>query len=239
MPISAIDGYPETHWNDVLAILTEAIESAGFQAQMVSTAEDVGTIHRRIVHNLYENPIIVCDVSGKNANVMFELGMRLTFDKPVVIVKDDVTSYSFDTSPIEHLSYRRDLRYAQMNEFKRDLALKISATHAKFLKDPSSTTFLKHFGTFTASNLDRKEVSSQQYILEQVKEMLVSSVQASERSQHTALTKAMGEIANLINARVGPSYLSGGLLTSPLTIPGVDNNLLYRPSPLSFDKPQK
>jgi hypothetical protein len=206
MPISAIDGYPETHWSDVRAILTEAIEVSGFQAQLVSTAEDVGTIHRRIVQNLHENPIIVCDVSGKNPNVMFELGMRLTFDKPVVIVKDDVTSYSFDTSPIEHVPYRRDLRYAQTIEFKRELARKISATHAKFIEDPTSTTFLKHFGSFTTGTLDKKEVSSQEYILEQVKELLLSSVQTSERNQQAALAKVMSDLANLINTRVGPSY---------------------------------
>jgi len=32
---------------------------------------------------------------------MFELGLRLAFDKPAIIVKDDNTSYSFDTAPIE------------------------------------------------------------------------------------------------------------------------------------------
>jgi hypothetical protein len=35
--------------------------------------------------------------------------MRLAFDRPTIIVKDDLTTYSFDTSPIEHLEYPRDL----------------------------------------------------------------------------------------------------------------------------------
>ena len=57
-------------------------------------------IHKTIVQNLYLNPIVVCDVSGKNANVMFELGLRLAFDKPTIIIKDDKTDYSFDTSVV-------------------------------------------------------------------------------------------------------------------------------------------
>lgn len=44
MPISAIDGYPESHWTDVLAILSSAIEGAGFDPNLVSNAEDAGII---------------------------------------------------------------------------------------------------------------------------------------------------------------------------------------------------
>lgn len=115
MPISAIDGLPASHWEDVKSILSEAIEVAGFESDLVSAAEESTIIHRTIVHNLYNNPIVVCDVSGKNPNVMFELGIRLTFDRPTVVVKDDKTDYSFDSSPIEHLVYPRDLRFNQIN----------------------------------------------------------------------------------------------------------------------------
>ena len=100
MPISSLDGCTEAHWSDVLEILTESIEQAGFDGNLVSNADDVGIIQKRIIQNLYDNPIVVCDVSGKNPNVMFELGMRLAFDKPTIIVKDDRTTYSFDTRAI-------------------------------------------------------------------------------------------------------------------------------------------
>lgn len=169
MPISSIDGCTESHWSDVLDILTEAIEEAGFSANLVSNADDVGIIHKRIIQNLYDNPIVVCDVSGKNPNVMFELGLRLAFDKPTVIVKDDRTTYSFDTSAIEHLEYPRDLRFSRIVEFKQKLAEKIKATHTRATSDPTYTTFLKHFGEFKVAKLDQKEVSGQEYILEELR----------------------------------------------------------------------
>jgi len=171
MPISAIDGCLESHWSDVLDILTEAIADSGFDANMVSHADDVGFIHKRIVQNLYDNPIVVCDVSGKNPNVMFELGLRLAFDKPTIIVKDDRTKFSFDTAAIEHLEYPRDLRFAQIVEFKQKLSAKIQATYKKATSDSSYTTFLKHFGEFTVAKLDKKEVSGQEYILEELKNL--------------------------------------------------------------------
>ena len=169
MPISSIDGCNESHWADVLEIISEAIEDAEFEANLVSNADDVGIIHKRIIQNLYENPIVVCDVSGKNPNVMFELGMRLAFDKPTIIIKDDSTSYSFDTSAIEHLEYPRDLRFSKVIEFKERLSQKIRATYEKSISDPGYTTFLKHFGEFTVAKIDKKEISGQEYILEELK----------------------------------------------------------------------
>lgn len=169
MPISAIDGCTESHWTDVHEIICESIEDAGFVGNLVSNADDVGIIQKRIIQNLYDNPIVVCDVSGKNPNVMFELGLRLAFDKPTIIIKDDRTSYSFDTSAIEHLEYPRDLRFSQIIEFKRKLSDKIRATSHKAATDTGYTTFLKHFGEFKVAKLDKKEVSGQEYVLEEIR----------------------------------------------------------------------
>jgi hypothetical protein len=186
MPISSIDGCNEQHWLDVKDILIESVESAGFNANLVSHADDVGIIQKRIIQNLYENPILVCDVSGKNPNVMFELGMRLAFDKPTIIIKDDKTSYSFDTSPIEHLEYPRDLRFTKIVEFKKSLKEKLQATLKKSKEDPSYTTFLKHFGSFTVAKLDTKEVSKEDFIIEELKDLKLT-IRRQEMTYHERL----------------------------------------------------
>lgn len=170
MPISPIDGCDENHWANVLGILSDAIRDADYEPNLVSAADDIGVIQKRIVQNIYENPIVVCDVSGKNPNVMLELGMRLAFDKPVIIVKDDKTSYSFDTSPIEHLSYPRDLRYHTIVDFKENLSRKIVATVGAS-QNGDHTTFLGHFGEFKVAKIDTKEVTPDDLILSQLQEI--------------------------------------------------------------------
>lgn len=170
MPIASMDGYPESHWKDVRRILSSAIEDAGFEAKIVSESDDIGVIHQRIVQNLYDNPMIVCDISGRNANVMFELGLRLAFDKPTIIVKDEDTQYSFDTSVIEHLTYPKDLRYHSIENFKLELKERIEKTYATYLKDPSTySTFLKNFGSFKVPEIEEKIVPVDQYIIEELK----------------------------------------------------------------------
>jgi hypothetical protein len=171
MPISPIDGCTADHWAEVLAILKEAIQPTGFEPNLVSDADDIGIIQKRIIQNLYANEIIVCDVSAKNPNVMFELGMRLAFDKPTVIIKDDKTDYTFDTSVIEHLTYPRDLRFSRIVEFKQLLGKKISATYEKAAQDPANSSFLKSFGEFKVAALETKEVSRDQYMIDMMEEI--------------------------------------------------------------------
>jgi hypothetical protein len=144
MPISPTDGYTDLHWQEVMAIIRQVVNDAGFEPNIVSDADDVGIIHNRIVNNLAENPIVICDVSSKNPNVMFELGMRLAFDKATIIIKDDITSYNFDTSPIEHVGYPADLHYHKIEEFKQKLKSKLISTYEASLQADYST-FLKHF----------------------------------------------------------------------------------------------
>jgi hypothetical protein len=131
MPIAAMPNYEKSHWDRVRIILDEAIADAGYTPRLVSESEDIGVIHASIVQNLYDDAIVVCDVSAKNPNVMFELGMRLAFDKPTIVVKDDQTAYSFDTSPIEHISYRADLRFDDVRDFGKKVAAAIKASVAK------------------------------------------------------------------------------------------------------------
>ena len=171
MPISAIEGCSQAHWHEVKQILENSIKEAGFLTRLVSDADDSGVIQKRIIHNLYHNDIVVCDVSAKNPNVMFELGIRLAFNKPTVIVKDEDTTYSFDTSVIEHISYPRDLRYNSMIEFQRELTRKVKATYEKS-SDPNYTTFLGHFGEFKVAEIHQKEVTVDKYIVNTISEIM-------------------------------------------------------------------
>ena len=170
MPISAIDGLPESHWDEVRAVIKEALVDTDYIVELVSDSNEIGIIQKRIVQNLYDNDIVICDVSAKNPNVMFELGMRLAFDKPAIIIKDDKTNYSFDTSPIEHLQYPRDLHYHAIQAFKVKLRDKVRATY-EASKNPDYTTFLKHFGQFVVAKLDEKPVGKDEYLLAAISEL--------------------------------------------------------------------
>lgn len=170
MPIADTEGYPKGHWKEVKRILVSVAEECGFRTRLVSESEDVRIIQTTIVQNVFDDDIIICDVSSKNPNVMFELGLRLAFDKAAVIVKDNVTGYSFDTSPVEHINYPQDLRYYDIEKFKTELKAKLLATHKESLKDNHSM-YLQSFGKFVVKELQTKEISNSEYVIESLREI--------------------------------------------------------------------
>lgn len=129
LPGRSIDGCSGAHWAAVLEIVRTAAESAGFQADLVCTAHQAVAIEKRIIQHRDDNSIAVCDVSGKDPNVMFELGLRLALDKPTIIIKDDRTSYLFDVDDVEHLEYPRDLHKAGMADFQTKLTESLEFTY--------------------------------------------------------------------------------------------------------------
>ena len=167
MPITQHSDYPQDHWKDVLNILFEAINDTDFEPALVSDDPAIGLNHDRIVTNLYTNEIVVCDVSSKNPNVMFELGLRLAFDKPTIIVKDEKTGFSFDTGIIEHIPYPSSLRFSQIVNFKTALIKRINATYETSKNNTNYSPFLKNFGKrIVPAKIDGQEISESKFIID-------------------------------------------------------------------------
>jgi hypothetical protein len=96
MPIGDTPGYDPGHWLEVRRLIVRAAREAGYSAGMVSENDGQDVIHRSIVKNIYHNPLVVCDVSSLNPNVMLELGLRMANKKPLIIVFDGEGVYPFD-----------------------------------------------------------------------------------------------------------------------------------------------
>jgi hypothetical protein len=178
-PIAGTDDlYTSQHWVEIEEILTDVIEEIGYKANLVSNADYVNVIHERIVKNLYNNPIVICDVSSRNPNVMFELGMRLAFDMPTIVIKDDITPFNFDTSPIEHLPYSSSLHFPSIVKFKLDLKTKLTHT-IKQSKQADYTTFLGNF-RLMKREIQTENVTDSQYIINEIKSLsdVVNSMQS-------------------------------------------------------------
>lgn len=197
MPIASMPDYDAAHWIRVKDVISDAILSADFVPRLVSESDDVGVIHGHIVQNLYDDEIVVCDVSGKNPNVMFELGMRLAFDKPTIIVQDDSNGYSFDIGPIKHIPYRRDQRFDDVQDFKEKVRIAIAATLAKKQADENFSPFLKHFGHFTPKKVEEHEIPQAEFIMKKLNaiEERVASI-GTRASSNALLSNVFAEAKN-------------------------------------------
>lgn len=234
MPISLIDNCPPEHWADVLGILKDICTTNDFTPNLVSDADDIGVIHNRIIENIYSSDIVICDVSCKNANVMFELGMRLAFDKPTIIIKDDLTGYSFDTSLIEHLEYPRDLRFTSINKFKDSLGKKLTATYEKSKSDPNYSTFLKNFGKYKIAHLEDREINTDTFILNAIEELrrdvrVIKNVSLQDREDNVRInlsrSRELTDDTKIIFKKIVQNYIK-------------KNNLMAKPKEMDILLPE-
>jgi|GEM_PF-1489423 len=191
MPISSMPDCPKEHWSEVRRIISEAAENAGFEASLVSAADETTVIQRTIVHRLFKDDIVVCDVSAKNPNVMFELGLRIAFGKPVVVIKDDATEYSFDVAPLEHVIYPRSLRHFRIVDFVKELSVKISRTYGASLKN-DHVPFIKAFGEINTIDLVGKSITAEQALLTQNMDILDEMRQIRSALSNSITNRAYG-----------------------------------------------
>ena len=111
MPISDIQGYESGHFGRVYEhLLKPAIISAGYIPVRADDTVKTDYIVVGIIQKIVESDIVICDLSAKNPNVMYELGIRHAFNKAVALVKDKRTDKVFDIQGLRYTEYDETLR---------------------------------------------------------------------------------------------------------------------------------
>lgn len=129
MPISDVDGYDKGHFNRVYDdIIKPAVEKTDFTSSRADEVKETNFIHLDILQKLIAAPIAICDLSTRNPNVLFELGIRQAFDKPVVLIQEKGTPKIFDIGPLRYLEYSKGMKYHDVLKTQRELTEAINAT---------------------------------------------------------------------------------------------------------------
>lgn len=139
MPFSDPTGYQKDHFKRVFDYLIKpACEKAGFKAKRVDENAKTGIIMLEILEMIVECDIAICDMSSRNPNVFYELGLRQAFDKKCVLIKDERTDYPFDVNMLRTVEYDSSLRIDLIQEKVEDLALTIKETADNISSDGNS-----------------------------------------------------------------------------------------------------
>ena len=138
MPISD-EPYEKGHFKNIYEnIFKPACEIADYQGIRADEVGQTNFIHLDILKKLLEAPMVICDLSTRNPNVMFELGIRQAFDKPVVLVQEEGTPQVFDIAPLRRTTYRNRQIYQEVLDDQEIVAKAIKDTANKDEKDINS-----------------------------------------------------------------------------------------------------
>ncbi len=64
-----------------------------------------GVITTDVTRGIYESQIILADITGKNPNVMYELGLAHAAKKPVIILAQSGSDVPFDIRHVRYMNY--------------------------------------------------------------------------------------------------------------------------------------
>lgn len=104
-----------------------AVEAVGLEA-WDGQEERLGSniVHRDISHLVWHSKLIIAELTGRNPNVMYELGMAHAAKKPVILLLEKGDVPPFDVTHIRYLRYDK----FHLHALKLDLISRIRATLA-------------------------------------------------------------------------------------------------------------
>lgn len=144
MPISDHDGYEKGHFRRVYEdIIIPACEKSDYEAVRADEVEETDIIHLSILKKIIEAPMAICDLSTRNPNVLFELGLRQAFDKPVVLIQEKGTERIFDVSILRAYDYCKELKYKEVLEDQEAIAKMLKGTEKAFVTGEGFNSVIK------------------------------------------------------------------------------------------------
>jgi hypothetical protein len=157
MPISDCDGYPSGHFKRVYDFLiAPAVKLAGFEPIRADDIMTTNYIALDILKKIIEFDMAICDLSSRNPNVLYELGIRQAFNLPVTFIKDTRTNRVFDIQGFRDVEYDESLRIDTVQEEIESISIIIKNTYENKHEINSLVSLL---GIEPAKITDKKKIS--------------------------------------------------------------------------------
>lgn len=132
MPIADMDGYEAGHFTRVYEhLIKPACLKAGYIPHRADLVAASNYIIIDILRKIVESDLVICDLSGRNPNVLYELGVRQAFNLPTVLIKDQITPRIFDIQGLRCADYRHSLRIDEVQKEQETIRNAIIETTEK------------------------------------------------------------------------------------------------------------
>lgn len=181
MPISNNSNYLEGHFDRVYDyIIKPACEIAGFSPIRADEVVTTNYIALDIIKKIIESDMAICDLSSQNANVMYELGIRQAFNKPVTFIKDSITNRVFDIQGFRDFEYDVTLRIDNVNTVKELLSEAITQTYNN--KDSEINSLVKLLSIAPAELSEKTNLSVESELILNQLNIITSRLDKIERN---------------------------------------------------------
>lgn len=180
MPIADMDDYETGHFLRVYEhLIKPACLNAGFVPSRADFVAASNYIIIDILKKILDSDMVICDLSGRNPNVLYELGVRQAFNLPTVLIKDIKTPKIFDIQGLRYTEYNHILRIDEVEKERERIKQSLSET----AENPHDINSMIQLLGVQAAPLPKKvEISNEtSVILESLKDisLRISNIESS------------------------------------------------------------
>ncbi len=134
MPFSTTESCHQDEWSDIFEnTIKPAVEESGFNYECFRASLVIGNIIRDIIDNLNKSDVVIADMTDRNPNVFYELGVRHTLQDATVLITQKMDDVPFDLRPYATLKYDWKTKKGR-DQFKEE----IKRVFSEIEKDPAS-----------------------------------------------------------------------------------------------------
>lgn len=196
MPISDHTDYDNGHFRRVYEhLIKPACEKAGYNAIRADDVASSNYIVIDILSKIVNSDMVLCDLSAKNPNVLYELGIRQAFNLPTVLIKDTKTSKIFDIQGLRYTDYSHSLRIDTVEKEINSIAKNLEETDKKSEKDVNS--IIQLLGIQSAKIPEKVELSNDTTLIMNAINNLstkINLVSSENNKSNNLLSKSITEI---------------------------------------------
>jgi ActR/RegA family two-component response regulator len=121
MPFASTESCSESQWLDIFEnTIKPAVDESGFDYTCFRASLVIGNIIKDILDNLYNADVVIADLTDRNANVFYELGIRHALKDATILISQDMKHIPFDTKDYVTLIYDWKTKQGR-DEFKKNI----------------------------------------------------------------------------------------------------------------------
>lgn len=212
MPIAEHSDYDNGHFNRVYEhLIKPACQKAGYKAIRADDSKASHMIMFDILKKIIECDMAICDLSSKNANVFYELGLRQAFNKKTILITDGLTTTPFDITGFRYVQYNPNLRIDTVIRDISEVSAMLTETEAAPEDDVNSIIKLLRI---QPAHIDRLQLNAQDSVIFEMIKNLDSKI--NRLTNHSDFYKS----SKRENAKDYSLSFSEALRLAPKTIKG-------------------
>lgn len=197
----------ENEWTDIFnEVFVAAYKECGYQCERASLS--TGNLIKSIIVDLQKTWLAMADLTDRNANVFYELGVRHTLSKRTILVAQNIEHIPSDLQGYWCLVY--GTKPGEVAKFKRDikeLILKIEANPEN--SDSPISDFVEHAQVGISSYLTRENIKRVSALFTELTANIntLKEILSNDKYREFLTTECLSLLLNTLYLDVGPDLL--------------------------------